>query len=184
MIHRCISFSVSHANVSHDLVRYNGSENYSSTTLGYCVLQPTFLSLFLFLFFFLFSVFLFPLVVIYDRIPPCQRSFTRFSNAFHERPSALVKRRKNKHRLRINDGKIEIAATMSYVLIETLSSRDARNTYICTASIINSAYDNLETKINFYALIPFFLYIQLNCSSSESSKKNTKQIIYFYKLKN
>lgn len=165
MIHRCISFSVSHASVSHDLVRYNGSENYSSTTLGYCVLQPTLLSPFLFLFFFFFSVFLFSLVVIYDRIPPCQRSFTRFSNAFYERPSALVKKRKNKHRLTINDGKIEIAAT--------LSSRDARNIYMhmYIKPIVNSTYDNLETKINFYVLTSFFLYIQLNYLFLNLSKR-------------
>lgn len=175
MIHRCISFSVSHATVSHDLVRYNGSENYSSTTLGYCVLRPILLFSFSFYFFFFFPVFPFSPVVIYDRIPPCQRSFTRFSNAFHERPSALVKRRKNKHRLTINDGKIEIAATMSYVLIETLYEMQEIHIYMC---IVNSAYDNYETS-NF-----FFLYI-CNCLCFLNlPKKNTKQTIYFYKLTN
>lgn len=112
-----IFLGVPRQSVSHDLVRYNGSENCSSTTRLLCSPSNLLLSLFFFYFFFFSLVSLSPLVVIYGRAAS-PKVFHSVRWRVPRTPSALVKKRKDKRRPTIGDGKMEEAARMSFMLVE------------------------------------------------------------------
>lgn len=94
--------------LSHDLVRYNGSENCSSTTGLLCSPPNLAFSLPLYFFFF-FLVSLSPPVVIYGHAAS-PKVFHSVRWCVPRTPSALVKKRKDKRRPTIGDGKMGKAA--------------------------------------------------------------------------
>jgi len=84
-----ISLSVPCQSVSHNLVRYNGSENRWSTTRLLCSSSNLAFSLPLYFFFSLFLLELWSMAAL-----PHQRSFTRFGSAFHEHQVRLSRKGK------------------------------------------------------------------------------------------